>query len=134
MKTSRILLVLALVAATSAQAAPADFLKEFETQARAESAAFKGFSAERGSQFYRAKHGAEWSCSSCHTDNPAAPGKHAKTDKEIKPMAPAVNPERFNDAAKVEKWFKRNCGDVLNRACTAQEKGDFLTYVLSVRK
>ena len=40
----------------------------------------------------------------------------------------------FSDAAKVEKWFKRNCGDVLNRACTALEKGDFLTYVLSVRK
>jgi hypothetical protein len=127
-------MLFAFFAATSANAAPADFLKDFETQARAESPAFKGFSAERGSQFFHAKHGAEWSCASCHTDNPAGVGKHAKTDKEIKPMAPAVNAERFTDAAKVEKWFKRNCGDVLNRACTAQEKGDFLTYVLSVRK
>jgi hypothetical protein len=134
MKPNRILLLIALVAATSAQAAPADFLKDFETQARAESAAFKGFSAERGGQFYRSKHGAEWSCASCHTDNPAAPGKHAKTDKEIKPMAPAANAERFADATKVDKWFKRNCGDVLNRACTAQEKGDFLTFLMSVRK
>jgi mono/diheme cytochrome c family protein len=134
MKPNRILLLIALVTATAAQAAPADFLKDFETQARAESPAFKGFSAERGAQFYRSKHGAEWSCASCHTDNPAAAGKHAKTDKEIKPMAPAANPERFSDAAKVEKWFKRNCGDVLNRACTAQEKGDFLSYLISVRK
>jgi uncharacterized membrane protein len=134
MKPNRILLALALFVATCAQAAPADFLKEFETQARAESAAFKGFSAERGSQFYHTKHGAEWSCASCHTDTPTATGKHAKTDKEIKPLAPSANAERFTDAAKVEKWFKRNCGDVLNRACTAQEKGDFLTYVISVRK
>jgi hypothetical protein len=134
MKPNRILLLIALVTAAAAQAAPADFLKDFETQARAESPAFKSFSAERGAQFYRSKHGAEWSCASCHTDNPAAAGKHAKTDKEIKPMAPAANPERFSDAAKVEKWFKRNCGDVLNRACTAQEKGDFLSYLISVRK
>jgi mono/diheme cytochrome c family protein len=133
MKRQRIMLLLALLASASAQAAPADFLKEFDAAARAESANFKGFSAERGAQFFKSKHGAEWSCSSCHTDNPAAPGKHAKTDKPIKPMAPAANPERFTDSAKVAKWFKRNCGDVLDRPCTAQEKGDFLSYLLSVR-
>jgi hypothetical protein len=34
----------------------------------------------------------------------------------------------------VEKWFKRNCNDVAGRACTALEKGDVLTYLLSLKK
>jgi hypothetical protein len=34
----------------------------------------------------------------------------------------------------VEKWFKRNCNDVVGRACTAQEKGDVLAYVMTARK
>jgi hypothetical protein len=60
-------------------------------------------------------------------------GKHATTGKEIQPLAPVANAKRFSDAANVEKWFKRNCNDVLKRACTAQEKGDFMAYVLSVK-
>jgi hypothetical protein len=48
-------------------------------------------------------------------------------------MAPAVNGVRFTRTGKVEKWFKRNCNDVLGRTCTAQEKGDVLTYLLIVR-
>jgi len=95
---------------------------------------FKEFSAVRGENFFKARHGNEWSCSSCHTDNPAATGKHAKTGKAIQPLAPAANAERFSDPKKVDKWFKRNCNDVLDRVCTAQEKGDFLTYLLSVKK
>ena len=59
-------------------------------------------------------------------------GKHIVTHKEIKPMAPAANSERFTNAWKVKKWFKRNCKDVVNRKCTAQEKGDVLTYLLSL--
>lgn len=47
--------------------------------------------------------------------------------------AHAANGERLTDHAKVEKWFRRNCQDVLQRACTAQEKGDFITYLLSVK-
>ncbi len=62
-----------------------------------------------------------------------APGKHAKTGKLIKALAPAANADRFTDAAKVEKWFKRNCNDVLDRACTPQEKGDVLAYLLTVK-
>jgi len=72
-------------------------------------------------------------CATCHTDNPMSVGAHAKTRKEIQPLAPNANKERFSDAAKVEKWFKRNCQDVLERACTAQEKGDFIAYVSSVK-
>lgn len=95
---------------------------------------FQGFSASRGEQFFKSTHGGDWSCATCHTQNPAAAGKHTKTDKPIKPMAPAANPERFTDPAKVEKWFKRNCNDVLNRACTPLEKGDVLTFLMSVPK
>ena len=95
---------------------------------------FKGFSAVRGENFFKTKQGGEWSCSSCHTENPAAMGKHAKTGKIVEPLAPSANAERFTDPAKVEKWFKRNCNDVLNRPCTAQEKGDLLTYLLTIRK
>jgi hypothetical protein len=97
-------------------------------------AGFQGFSAARGETFFKSKHGGEWSCASCHTDNPAAEGKHAKTGKLIKPLAPSANAERFSDMAKVEKWFKRNCNDVLERICTAQEKGDVLAYLLTVKK
>ena len=54
--------------------------------------------------------------------------------KAFSPLAPAANPGRFRNVAKVEKWFKRNCLDVLKRACTPEEKGDVLTYLLSVGK
>jgi hypothetical protein len=54
------------------------------------------------------------------------------THKTIQPLAPAANPERFTQAPKVEKWFKRNCRDVLKRDCTAREKGDVLTYLLTL--
>jgi hypothetical protein len=89
--------------------------------------------AARGEAFFKSTHGGDWSCASCHTANPLAPGKHAKTGKVIAPLAPAANPQRFADAAKVEKWFKRNCNDVLGRVCTAQEKGDVTAYLKSLR-
>ncbi len=111
---------------------PLDVLAAIESSAKGDSR-FKGFSATRGETFYKTKHGGEWSCSTCHTDNPAAQGKHAKTDKPIKPIAPSANAERFTDMKKVEKWFKRNCNDVLDRICTPQEKGDLLAYLLSIK-
>lgn len=104
----------------------------YRAQAKRDNPAFKDFSVAAGQKLYATKVG-EFSCSSCHTDSPMAAGKHAKTGKEILPMSPAVNPKRFADAANVEKWFKRNCNDVLTRACTAQEKGDFMAYVLSAK-
>jgi len=33
----------------------------------------------------------------------------------------------------VEKWFKRNCKDVLARECTAQEKADFVAFLIAVK-
>ena len=91
------------------------------------------FTVAAGEKLYKTVGPNQLSCSSCHTDSPKNVGKHAKTNKAIDPMAPSVNPKRFTDAANVEKWFKRNCNDALGRACTTQEKGDFMTYVLSVK-
>jgi hypothetical protein len=118
-------------------ATPQEILNSYTPLAKQENPAFKGFSPSRGEQFYHAKHvhssGNQMSCATCHTDNPKNAGSHAKTHKEILPLAPAINKERFADSAKVEKWFKRNCQDVLERPCTAQEKGDFIAYLLSVK-
>lgn len=112
---------------------PRDFLDRYRLEAQADPA-FTGFDVQRGRWIFMTPHGQDWSCSSCHTENPAATGTHAVTRKTIQPLAPAANPERFRQAAKVEKWFKRNCQDVLKRACTAAEKGDVLTYLSSVGK
>jgi hypothetical protein len=90
-------------------------------------------SAERGRVFFSSKHGDVWSCATCHGDPPTGPGKHASTGKSIEPLAPAFNPKRFTDPAKVEKWFRRNCKDVLNRECSAAEKADVLAYLQSLK-
>ena len=121
------------VAASAHAAQPGELLAGYESEARRANAAYAGASATRGEQFFNARHGAEWSCASCHGATGAAPGKHAKTAKAIAPLAPAANPERFTDAAKTEKWFKRNCNDVLGRACTSAEKGDVLAFLLKGR-
>ena len=112
---------------------PVEVLAAIKVEASA-APGFQEFSATRGENFFKTKHNHDLSCSTCHTDNPAAQGKHSETDKIIKPLAPAANEERFTDMKKVAKWFKRNCNDVLDRECTAQEKGDVLAYLLTVKK
>ena len=124
---------MSLAALQAGAATPADLQMRFETEARAAGSGSSAFSAPRGEAFFKATHGAEWSCASCHTADPLAPGKHAKTGKPIAPLAPAANAERFTDAATVDKWFRRNCNDVLGRACTAREKGDVLQYLMSLK-
>ncbi len=118
--------IAALLFAASAQAeTPRDFLTRFEKEAGSTA------SAERGARFFTTKQGGEWSCASCHTERPTQTGRHARTDKPIAPLAPAANAERFSDAAKVEKWFRRNCNDTLNRTCSALEKADVMAWLLA---
>lgn len=93
----------------------------------------KAGNASQGEVFFNQKHGRQWSCSSCHNTPPVTTGKHASTGKPIKPLAPSANSEAFTDSAKVEKWFRRNCKDVLERECTAAEKADVMAYLLGVR-
>lgn len=90
-------------------------------------------SAERGQAFFEGRHGGDLSCSSCHGMPPTGPGKHASTGKPIDPLAPAFNPARFTDTAKVDKWFTRNCKDVLTRECSASEKADVLAWLASLK-
>ena len=118
------------VAATT----PSDIEQSLEAAAREESIHFDGFSAQRGEAFFNDAHGRDWSCATCHTTNPLGSGRHARTNKEIAPLAPQANAERFTRPKKVEKWFRRNCNDVLGRPCTAAEKGDVLVYLMSFTK
>jgi len=69
------------------------------------------------------------SCTTCHTEDLTKTGKHIKTGKEIKPMAPAANPDRLTSIKKINKWFKRNCKWTMGRECTAQEKANMLVYI-----
>ena len=86
-------------------------------------------SPERGQQLFTTRHGREWSCSSCHGAVPTQAGSHAATGKPIGALAPAFNAERFADAAKTEKWFRRNCNDVVGRECSAAEKADVISWL-----
>jgi len=134
--------------ASIAWSAPAqDILRAYEGEARQAHAGFKP-SATRGEALFRGEHastkddvtkdnvtkggGTKQSCAGCHTGDPRQPGM-TRAHKSIEPLAPAANPARFSDAAKVEKWFGRNCQDVLERACTAAEKADFIQWLLTVR-
>lgn len=94
-----------------------------------------GFDAERGRKDWtrdgKEEDGNKMNCTTCHGDDLSKAGKHHKTGKVIEPMAPSANPERFTDAKKIEKWFKRNCNDAWGRECTAQEKGDILKFLSS---
>ena len=129
MKTLTIILTLGTVLTLPARAdTPQQILAFYQQQAGPASAA-------RGEALFRARitrDGQTESCASCHTDNPKAIGK-TRANKAIEPLAPVANRDRFTDPAKVEKWFRRNCKDVLARECSAQEKADFVAYLISVK-
>jgi mono/diheme cytochrome c family protein len=109
-------------------ATPAEVLATYSAQA--------GTAAQpaRGQQLFTTKHGKEWSCATCHSSAPTVDGKHATTGKLISPLAPAFNAERFTDIAKSDKWFRRNCNDVMGRECTAVEKADVLAWLMTFKK
>jgi hypothetical protein len=128
------LLVIALLAAPAAFAADAarDAIKA--GYARQAGSGFAGFSPERGRALFESKNTVSpdyASCTTCHTMDPTAAGRHAKTGRSIQPIAVSVNAKRFTDAAKVEERFERDCQTVLGRSCTATEKGDYIAYMES---
>lgn len=120
-------LTLSLVAPASQAATPAQLLNQYGARA--------GMPADpaRGQQLFSTRHGKEWSCASCHGATPIQAGKHASTGRPINALAPAFHAERFTDQAKVEKWFRRNCNDVLGRECTDLEKADVLSWLVSLK-
>ncbi len=123
-----LVLISAFLAPLAHAITPAEQLASYTAQAGAPA------QAARGQQLFSARHGKEWSCASCHTGIPTADGKHASTGKTIGPLAPAFNPERFTDTVKSDKWFRRNCNDVMGRECTAAEKADVLAWLLTLKR
>nr|HET7859952.1 DUF1924 domain-containing protein [Caldimonas sp.] len=104
-----------------------------DLQAAYSALAGTGADPDRGRQLFTSGHGRDWSCSSCHGAVPTEAGRHAATGKPIAALAPAFNPERFVDAAKTEKWFRRNCNDVLGRECSAAEKADVIGWLRTLK-
>lgn len=123
---------LMLLSAHASADTPASFMARYAQQAGVPVTAL---SPARGEALYRGEHpgrdGKPVSCTSCHTANPKGTGK-TRVGKPIEPLAPAANPQRFTDSAQVEKWFRRNCTDVLARECTPQEKGDFIAWLSEI--
>lgn len=133
--TKIILLALGIYTSGAIAETPDAILSRYQKEAKQSSSAFQGFSVERGRQLYLQKvatNKGEISCATCHTADPKQVGR-TRANKNIEPLAPSVNPKRFTDAATVEKWFARNCDDVFKRPCSPIEKGDFITYLLSVK-
>lgn len=122
-----LLIVLAAVALGGRAETPAQLLAGYRAQASSAP------SAARGQQFFTTPHEREWSCSTCHGVRPVDPGQHATTGRRIAPLAPAFNAERFTDPARTEKWFRRNCNDVVGRECTPAEKADVMSWLLSLK-
>ena len=139
-------------------AGPDDLLAAYAERARKANPGFSGFSAERGKAFYFAPHrvedGSTLSCASCHHDDPRKetfahqdpvpcrachvifdrwPNGVPRMHRQILAFAPSENPERFASDFKAEKWFEYNCGFLLGRDCTPQEKGDLITWLLTVK-
>lgn len=119
-------LAVSLLSAVGATADPAsiDQLDSYRQQG------IRQVDSERGRQLWYAsvnKRG----CTNCHAEKPANVGKHVKTGKPIEPMAPSVNPARYQSAKKIEKWFLRNCKWTFGRECSTQEKADILTWLAS---
>lgn len=118
---------------SEAEAAP-PLLSRYQAEARAEDPSFKAFDAARGKALYFEEHNGQSgraSCATCHTLDATKKGR-SPAGKVIEPLAPSANPQRFTDPAKAGKWFDRNCKQVLGRVCTARERGDFVTYLLTL--
>lgn len=129
---ARAVIVALVIAGAAAGASAADTTPARQQQRFSQEAGTAG-DAARGKAFFTSRHGDEWSCASCHGNPPTTTGKHAATGKTIPPLAPAFNAEAFTDTAKVDKWFRRNCRDVLARECSAAEKADVLAWLNSLR-
>jgi hypothetical protein len=91
-------------------------------------------SAERGQRFFSRDWGVSRKmpkCESCHGSDLTKDGKHVITGKGIAPMSPSANAKRFTSLSKSEKWFGRNCKEVVGRECTAAEKADLIKFFIN---
>lgn len=123
-------IAVALLAPAAHAATPAELLAAYTAQAGAPA------SPERGQKLFTTNFGREfgWSCASCHGAKPTRDGQHALTEKKIAPLAPAANPARFTDRTRADLNFRINCKDVVGRECTAAEKADVLSWLLTLER
>lgn len=133
--TTTLPLLIALTLPLPGMAAPRDeLLGQYAAIAKTTAPSFSGFSVARGEKLHVTKFSGGKpetpTCTSCHANNPRSAGR-TPAGKTIDPVAVSVSPTRYTDPAKVEKWFKRNCTDVLGRECTPLEKGDWLSYMMN---
>ena len=152
-----LLVICALITGVAVAIEPEDFLAAYAEQAKQADPDFAGFSAERGRAFYLQSHylddGSELSCASCHHADPRkATVAHQEqipcrachvtlhkpsagrsmTIREVQPFAPSEYPDRFTNEWKVEAWFGWNCKLLLKRECTSLEKGDLITWLMTI--
>ncbi len=116
------LLFITYLPADAASEPVSELLTEYRVRGATE------FSALRGQDLWQTDFNGR-GCTSCHTDDPAAQGRHLKTRKLIAPLAPSVSPKRLTELRTIRKWLRRNCKWTLGRECTPQEKGDLLTWL-----
>jgi len=129
----RKLFFLALLGASAAAVAatPRQLMETYAAEAARQAPGYQP-SGERGAALYAKRFGVSEkmpACTACHMEAPIQAGRHAVTGKAIKPLAPRAEAARFTDAAKTEKWFRRNCSEVLGRECSAAEKADFILFL-----
>jgi hypothetical protein len=140
-------IVLAALLGFAALSAQADvtnaekLAKKYTNIAKTVNPAFEGGSAEAGKEFYNREikqfkgnastEGKSIACASCHTANPADKGRHIITGKSIKPLSPVVNTKRFTNLDHVEDKFTKHCTEVLGSDCSAAEKANYITYLLT---
>lgn len=131
----KIIFIMISIIAFSSATVLDEFLNNLEKKVLQEKPDFKGFDYKRGEQIFTSTHigkkGKEISCTSCHGMNLNENHENFFTGKDIKPLSPKVNKERFTKIKQIEKWLKRNFKDVYNREGTPLEKGDVVTYITS---
>lgn len=121
--------IVAMILSAASLAGPReDLLAQYAAAAKS-----AGFSAARGQALHTQNFSGGKpdtpSCTTCHGKDTRGAGR-TLAGKTIEPVAVSAVPTRYTDPAKLEKWFKRNCTEVLGRECTPQEKGDWLTFVI----
>lgn len=109
-------------------ATPAELLAAYTAQAGTPA------SPERGERFFNQRFGRDFeNCAECHGAIPTGNGKDLASNKTLKPLAPAANPARLTDKARVDYMFRVNCKDVVGRECTTAEKADVIAWLISLK-
>lgn len=110
-------------------------IRKYSIIAKNNDTKYSGPSAVNGKRFFNKENkifnGKEMACATCHTSNPANSGRNIITGKSIPPLSPVIYKKRFSNLDKVEDQFTKHCNDILGNDCSAKEKADYITYLLT---